>query len=57
MVFSPGFRTLLHQVTLVLFGLLTLMPWSLLVDVVQRVIVNLGQPLHCMLIDQLVIII
>ena len=57
MVFSPGFRTLLHQVTLVLFGLLTLMPWSLLVDVVQRVIVDLGQPLDCMLVDQLAIII
>ena len=57
MVVSPGFHALLHQVSLVLFGLLALMPWSLLVDVVQRVIVNLGQPLHCMLIDQLVIII
>ena len=57
MVGAPGFIALLRKISLVLFGLLALVPRCFLVDVVHRVIIDFCKPLHCMLVDQLVIII
>ena len=53
----PGFGALLHQVSLVLLRLLALVSRGLVMDVVLWVFVDLGQPLHCMLVHQLVIVV
>ena len=57
MVGTPGFIALLRKISLALFGLLALVPRCFLVDVVHRVIIDFGQPLHCALVDHLAIII
>lgn len=57
MVLGPGFGALLHQVTLVLFGVFALVSGSFFVDVVQRVFIDFGQSLDCMFVDQLMVII
>ena len=55
MVFCPAFATLFHQLTLVLFGVLPLMSGCFLVNKVLGVVVDLGQPLDSMGVNQLVV--
>ena len=55
MVFCPAFATLFHQLTLVLFGVFPLMSGCFLVNKVLGVVVDLGQPLDSMGVNQLVV--
>ena len=55
MVVCPDFATLLHEVTFVLLGVLPLMSGSFLVNEVLGVVVDLGQTLDSMGINQLVV--
>ena len=55
-VVTPGFIALLHEISLALFSLLALMPRCLLMDVVHRVFIDFGKPLHCVVVDQFAII-
>ena len=57
MIVSPGFAALVYKVFFVLFGVFALVPRCFLVDVVRAVFVDLAEPLHCMLVDQLVVLI
>ena len=57
MVVCPRFAALVDQVFFVLLRLFALVPRCFLVYVVRVVFVDLAKPLHCMLIDQLVVLI
>lgn len=53
----PAFGALLHKVPFVLLGVLPLVSGSLLAYVVLRVVIDLGQPLHSMVVDVLAVIV
>ena len=57
MAVCPRFAALVDQVFFVLLRLFALVPRCFLVYVVRVVFVDLAKPLHCMLIDQLVVLI